>query len=141
MLRILAKISIFGTKSAVQQLGSTASMENGDIQQVGIARPKPDVDFWCYGSLWYRFRLGTFDDELLDFLETHKSLGDALTAVRSEVKYALCTVCPVEQTDEEVFACIFGDDTLSILTDLGLSLEIAPASVMPDVPYWLTERG
>jgi len=137
MLRILGKISIFGTEAAVQQVASIASIQNSVLQQVGIARSKPDVDFWCYGSSWYSFRSCSFDDEILNFLVMHERLGDALETVSAGVKYAFFTVCPVGQSDEEIFACMYSVETLRKLSYLGLALEIAPASVMPDAPYWL----
>jgi hypothetical protein len=139
MLRILGKISIFGTEAAVQQIAAIAPIKNSVLQQVGTARLEPDADFWCYGSSWYSFRPDSLDDEIFNFLVEHERLGDALATVSAGVKYAVLTMCPVGQSEEENFACLYSVDTLRKLSNLGLAMEIAPASVMPDVNYWLNE--
>ena len=137
MLRILGKISIFGTLTAIQQLESKKPISNGLLQQVGAGRPIPVVDSWCYGSAWFSFRFDSLDEEIFNYLVAHERLGDALAVVHTGVKYAMFTVTPIDQTYEEPFSCLLSVKTLRKLSDLGLALELAPASVMPDAPYWM----
>ncbi len=141
MLRIIGKISILGDFAITQQLESKKLIPNGLLQQVGARRPIPADDLWCYGSNWFSFRFDSLDEEILNYLIAHERLGDALAVAHTGVKYALLTVTPVGQTYEETFSCLFGVKTLRKLSDLRLALEIAPESVMPDVPYWIEAGG
>jgi len=47
------------------------------------------------------------------------------------------TLCPVEQSEEEVFAFMLNPGTLKLLSNLGLALEVSPAAVMPEAQYWV----
>lgn len=138
MLRILGGISIFGNLAAVQQLSSMASIPGGLILQVGAARSAPEGGTWCYRSEWFGFRLDSLDEEIVKYLDAHARLGPALESVREmDVKHAMFTLTPIGQNEEEIFSCMLGVKTLSMLANLGLALEVAPASVMPDAPYWI----
>lgn len=137
MLRILGKISIFGAKAPLERLLSVEPIPNSVFQQVGALRKVPDIDSWCYGSPWYRFRGDSLEDEIGNFLVAHERLQDLLVVRNIGITHALFTLCPVAQSHEETFSCLFNLETLDKLLLLGLALEIAPASVMPDVPYWL----
>lgn len=137
MLRILGKISIFGTLAVTQKLESLKPIPNGLLHQVGAGRPIPVVDSWCYGSNWFSFRYDLLDEEIFDYLAAHERLGDVLAAAHAGVKYAIFTLAPIGQTYEETFSCLLGVKTLRKISDMGLALEISPESVMPDAPYWM----
>ena len=140
MLRILGKISVYGTGAALEHLASTAPIPSGDLRQIGTLRKVPDKDIWCYGSPWYAFRTETLDEEVRNFLAAHKQLGIALaTTSHGGIRHALFTLCPVAQTYEDTFACLFEKETLGVLLNLGLSMEIAPEAVMPEAPYWVKQ--
>lgn len=137
MLRILGNIEIYGTKASLEQLVSVDPIPNSILKQIGTKRKIPDKDLWCYGSPSYRFReITTLDEEVRDFLIAHERLGDVLAVRDPGIQYAIFTLCPVEQSYEETFACLISCETLQILVRMGLALQIAPASVMPDVDFW-----
>lgn len=136
MLRILGNISIYGSQCDLEKLASTAKIPNSTLRQIGILRKIPDIDSWCYGTQWYRFNFETLDEEIQNFLIAHEQLGIMLPDYDISMDKAVLTLCPVEQSDEEVFSCLLSNDTLHILSRLSLSLQIAPASIMPDVMYW-----
>lgn len=136
MFRILGQVSIYGTRSSIDRCASIAPISSGTITQIGHMRKVPDADSWCYASPWYRFHLREIDDEVRDFVAAHSQIGDALAVRDSGITYALLTLCPVEQSDEESFGCVLSRETLHALSCLGVGLQIAPASVMPDAPYW-----
>jgi hypothetical protein len=139
MLRILGQFSIFGTKASVGRIASTTPIPEGRIVQIGLARRVPEPDSWCYESPRYRFHQEEIDDEVRDFISVHARLGPALKKADAGLKYAFLTLCPVEQSNEEEFACVLSHETLQALSALGVALQIAPEPVMPDAPYW-TER-
>lgn len=141
MLRILGEISVYGSAASLERLVSTASIQNGVLKQIGTLRKVPDKDFWCYASPRYRFHADTLDEEVRGFLTAHKRLGEALAINDAGIRYALFTLCPVDQSYEEAFACLLGKDTLRVLSDLGLALEIAPESVMPEAEYWVKREA
>ena len=66
----------------------------------------------------------------------HQQLKNYLDINDRRIEYAIFTLCPVEQSHEETFACLLSQKTLKVLVDLGLCLEIAPEVFMPEVPYW-----
>lgn len=136
MLRILGGISIYGTKSSIEKLVSSGAMPNSSIAQIGSLRKKPDIDSWCYSTQWYSFNADTLDEEVRDFLVAHKKLGKVLEAPEIGRGLALFTLSPVGQDSECLFSCLLSHPTLCALTSLKLSLQIAPASVMPDVAFW-----
>ena len=137
MFRILGIISIYGTKASLAGLVSNSAIPLGTLKQIGTKRKVPDIDSWCYSSPYYRFReIITLDEEVFDFLIAHERLKDYLDINDDGIEYAIFTLCPVDQSYEETFSCLLSQKTLKILVDLGLSLEISPASVMPDVDYW-----
>lgn len=139
MLRIIGKISIFGSLEALKQLELSKPIPDSSLQQVGAARPNLLHDLWVYGSQWFSFRFDLLDEELLNYLTAHSSLGPVLATLdKKSIAYAMLTITPVDQTDEEVFSCFLGLKTLNALSNLGLALEIAPAAVMPDAPYWIS---
>lgn len=137
MLRILGKISIFGTMAGLNRLVSAGSISGGILQQVGTSRKNPDTDSFCYGSSWYDFRADTLDEEVRNFLTANAQLRHVLAVRDPGIRYAIFTLCPVNESYEDNFACLFNQETLQVLLDLGLALEIAPASVMPDAAYWI----
>lgn len=137
MLRVLGQISIFGTRAAVERIASIAPIPGGKMTQIGLARKVPEPDSWCYESPRYRFHQETLDPEVRDFLAAHIQLCQALIPPEPGLKYAFFTLCPVEQSYEEEFACVLSNETLQVLSALGVSLQIAPEAVMPDAPYWI----
>jgi hypothetical protein len=136
MLRILGQISIFGTKASVERIASATPIPGGKITQIGLARRIPEPDSWCYESPRYRFHQDAIDSEVRDFVAAHARLGQALIEPDAGLKYAFFTLCPVEQSYEEEFACVLSKETLKALSDLGVALQVAPEPVMPDAPYW-----
>lgn len=141
MLRILGRISIDGTRSAVDRLASTEPIPGGKIWQTGLKRKIPDVDSWCYESPLYRFHgIETLDNEVQEFVLAHARLGELLTKSSEGVKYAFFTLYPVAQSAEESFACTLSCDTLQAISRLCVGLQIAPGSVMPDAPYWSEQQ-
>jgi hypothetical protein len=137
VLRILGNIAIYGTKASLDQLISVDPIPNSILEQIGIKRKIPDKDLWCYGSPSYRFReIITLDEEVRDFLIAHERVGNVLANRDSGIEYAFFTLCPVDQSYEETFACLLSCETLRLLVNMGLSLQIAPAAIMPDVDFW-----
>lgn len=136
MLRIIGQISIFGTKESIERCASVAPIPFGKTTQIGLKRRVPDADSWCYESPWYCFHLDMIDLEVRDFIVAHSQLRDSLAVRDLGIIYAFFTLCPVGQSFEESFACVFEHETLYALSSLGLGLQIAPASAMPDAPYW-----
>jgi hypothetical protein len=137
MLRILGNIEIYGSKASLEQLITVDPIPNSILKQIGTKRKIPDKDSWCYGSPSYRFReIITLDEEVHDFLTAHERLGDVLANRNAGIEYAIFTLCPVDQSYEETFACLLSCETLGLMVNMGLSLQIAPASVMPDVDFW-----
>jgi hypothetical protein len=137
MFKLLGRIDIDGTKSSIDKCALVASIPHGIMTQIGLKRKFPKVDTWLYASPWYRFHLDTMDHEVRDFLTSNLQVGDALAVRDAGINYAFFTLCPVEQSDEESFAGVFSLETLKLLANMGLELQIAPASVMPDAPYWV----
>lgn len=140
MLRILGKISIYGTQAGLERLASVAPILDGAIKQVGNSRKVPEIDSWCYASPWYRFRIDTMDEEVRNFLDTNAQLGKVLNSSDTGIEYAVISLCPVGQNEQETFACLFSHETLDVLASIGFALEIAPASVLPNAPYWIFVR-
>lgn len=136
MFRILGQISIYGRKASIDRCALVAPISGSTITQIGLMRKVPDADSWCYASPWYRFHLDLIDAEVRDFIAAHVQLADALAARDAGIDYAFFTLCPVEQSDEECLACVLDRETLQALSGLGVGLQIAPALVMPDAPYW-----
>lgn len=140
MLRILAKISIYGSKAALGPLMEAALIQDGKIKQVGTSRKKPELDSWSYSSPWYEFHVDEIDNEIHDFLVAHERLGAFLCASNgrcvSGMEYAVLSLCPVGQNAQEYFSCFFGREILGALLQSGLALEIAPASTLPEAQYW-----
>lgn len=141
MMRILATISIYGTKASLERLISVAPILNGTLKQAGQSRKVPEADLWHYCSPWYEFHNESLNQEILNFLLSHARLGSALGQDDLEIKYATFTLCPVDQSYEETFSFLFTSDTLKALIQTGLSLEMAPASVMPAAAYWVKVKS
>ena len=135
-MRILGKITFFGTKTSLDLLASSAPFTNSVFEQVGALRKVPDLDSWCYGTPWYRFRFEQLDEDVRRFLLAHETLLGTSIFRDAEIKYSIFTLSPITQNPDEAFSCFFDTKTLEKLLVLGLALEIAPASVMPDAPYW-----
>jgi len=136
MFRILGNISIYGTRSNLEKLVSTGPMPNSSIRQIGSLRKEPEIDSWCYSTQWYCFSADTLDEEVRDFLIAHERLGDVLEVPEIGAGQALFTLSPVGQDSDCLFSCLLSHQTLCTLSALKLSLQIAPASVMPNVAYW-----
>jgi len=136
MYRLLGRIDIDGTRASVDKCASVAQIPNGTIMQIGLKAKVPPVDAWLYASPWYRFRFDANDQEVRDFLAAHSKVGDALALGDAGIEYAFFTLCPVEQSYEENFAGTFSNQTLKLLANMGLGLQVSPAAVMPDAPYW-----
>jgi len=136
MLRILANINIHGKKSALDPLVFDSVIPNGKLWQTGLKRKIPAVDSWVYESPYYRFHWETLDEELYDFLKEHYLLEARKINEKHGIEYALFTITPVEQSFKETFSCLLSNKMLLFLSRLGLSLEIAPAVIMPEKPFW-----
>ncbi len=136
MFKLLGRIEIHGTKDAVDKCVSVAPIPDGTITQTGLKRKLPETGAWLYASPWYRFHPDTMDHEIRDFLAAYLKIGDALAVRDVGIEYAFLTLCSVEQSHEESFAGIFSLEALQLLTNMGLELQIAPAAIMPDAPYW-----
>ena len=136
MLRLLGQFSFFGSRARIERFAAVASIPGAVIRRVGSKRKIPTADSWCYSSPWYRFRLESIDEELRDYMLAHARLGDALAVPDEEMQYAFFTLCPVDQSSREALACVLSRETLQVLSRLGVAFQIAPASVMPDAPFW-----
>lgn len=141
MLELWGKIYISGTKSCIEKCAAIAPIPNGIIMQLGLKQKVPDTDSWLYQTPLYRFRSDTLDDEIRDFLTAHSHIRDGLYACDTEIKYAFFTIVPVANDPDHSFSTIFRRETLKLLTDIGLELEIAPENLMPDAPYWKPEKN
>lgn len=136
MLRVLGQLAIYGDRSCVERIASAARIPNASLEPVGRKRRIPETDHWCYASPWFRFRLESLDNEVSDFLAAHQSLAGALSASGAGLRFAMLTMCPVERSSEEAFAFLLSNRTLDQLATLHLALEVSPAELMPDAPYW-----
>jgi len=136
MLRILAQVTIYGGKDALSPLMANSAIPNGKLKQLGLLRKTPDTDSWAYSSPYYRFHFESLSEELYDFLSKHYLLEPYKLNEKEGIEYSLLTVIPVEQSFEETFSCLLSNETLSLLSKLGLSLQIAPAVTMPETPFW-----
>jgi hypothetical protein len=58
----------------------------------------------------------------------------------SGISFALFTLSPVAEDSDEWFASFFENETIVALGNLGLGLEIAPESVLPEAPFWAAVR-
>ena len=130
----LCQLAVYGDKPSVERVASFASFSTGTITRTGTMRKIPDPDSWCYSTAWYRFDLDSINEELRDFLFVHGRVRDVTITVG--ITYAFLTLCPVEQSYEHTFACVLERETLEAIWQLGLALQIAPASTMPDAPFW-----
>lgn len=136
-LRILGQIAVYGSRAAIDKVASVARIPSAAIHQAGNLRKAPDKDFWCYASPWYQFTLPSFDSEVRHFITSHADVGKALAS--NNVHYAFFTLCPVADDDSDSqFACLLERETLRTLESVGLGLQIAPASVMPQAPFWVS---
>jgi hypothetical protein len=135
---VLGNIEIFGTKAGLEGLASNSAIPSGILKQLGTKRKVPDVDSWGYSSPRYRFHFDfeKFDEEVCDFLLAHQRLRNYLDINDTRIEYAIFTLYPAEQNDEEFFSCLLSQKTLKVLVDLGLCLEIAPEVLSSEAPYW-----
>ncbi len=136
MVRVLGRISIFGTSAGLQPLIERHAIPNGVLSRSGQKRKIPDVDAYCYASAWYQFRCESLDDEVRHFLTAHLNLENVARSNEHRVDYALFSLCPVAHN--EVFPCLLSLHNLKLLSRMGLSLEIAPAALMPEFDYWIS---
>ncbi len=136
MLRILARITIFGSKAIAEDVASFVQFHDGELMQCGLRRRPPVKDIWCYSTKWYRFNSSRLNEELLDFLHSHIALKEIIPFRLDNLEYAQLVLCPVGQTFEREFSFYLQREILSTLDGMGLALELAPASVMPEAPYW-----
>ncbi len=136
MFRLMGRIEIYGTKFSVDRRELVASIPDGTMTQTGSKFKVSEEDSWIYVSPWYHFHINTMDDEIRDFLTAHESIGEVLASCNAGIEHAFFTLCPVEQSDQAIFAGVFSNDTLKTLTKMGLDLQIAPATMMPDALYW-----
>ena len=135
-MQIQGQISTYGTKASIERFTSKAPIQSGTTTQVGFGRKAPEKDSWCYASPWYSFHSDNLDEEVRDFLIAHAQVGDVLASVDPERRFSFFTLSPIGDGDEETFACILSHDTLKALSTIGVDLQIAPATVMPEAPYW-----
>jgi len=140
MLRILGRIELYGTKEALARVASVAPIQNGAMIQIGLERKVPDVNHWTYKSPRYQFHLEEIDNEIRAFVIAHSQLGQALPDKHNEITHAFLTITPVEQTEGELFACDLSAETVLAISSLGIGIQIAPAEVMPEAPFWKQEN-
>jgi hypothetical protein len=136
MLRILAQISVYGTKKSIEEIASDAAFNDGKLMQCGLLRKPPVADSWCYSTAWYRFDFDRLDKEILQFLNSHMSIDGVLSKHLNGLEYAMLVLCPVRETFEHEFSFLLSKETLSALCRMGLALELAPATTMPDCQNW-----
>lgn len=136
MLRILGRFSLYGSRDSLARIASIVEFPSAVLEQIGQKRRTPEKDSWAYSSPWYRFELNRLDEQVAEFLDLHKGLGDALARSDVGISHAMFTLCPVEQSGEQVFSCLLSHKTISLLSALRLALEISPAPVMPEVEDW-----
>jgi hypothetical protein len=136
MLRLLGKISVFGTQHCVEQLSVQKVIADAVTHQIGLSQKIPPKDLWTYATPWYEFGVESLNEGVSNFVETYPLLGDALDKLGSDVRWAILTLCPVGQSDEEAFSCLLNRETMAAITRCRLGLEIAPASVMPEAVLW-----
>lgn len=141
MLRIYGQLSVFGTKAVVEQLASAKAIPGATTMQIGLKRRVPDVDAWCYESPRYRFHLETIDAEVRDFVLAYAQIGPVIEQCGDGVRFAFFTLTPVDQSYEEEFACALNSETVRAIADIGIGIQIAPAAVMPDAPFWGDKPG
>ena len=136
IMRILAHIVITGPRIQLEELSSHSAIQDGKLCQLGLRRTPPPVDSWKYSSPIYQFDAVFLDEDLYSFLLANKRLGKFLHKIRDKVSYAFLSVVPVGQTYEQTFSCLLSQETLSMLTTMGLGLEIAPETLLPEYPFW-----
>ncbi|HEY2444852.1 MAG TPA: hypothetical protein VGI20_03855 [Rhizomicrobium sp.] len=138
-MRILGTINVCGNSAGLRPLVGAAAIPNGIYSAVGLKRRIPDVDRWSYKSPLYRFRFDSLDAEVRSFLLAHNAIGPILNADRSGIEFAYFTFCPVAESEDEWFSGYLQSPTLMVLGNLGLGLEIAPESLMPEASYWIAD--
>ena len=140
MLRILGCICIYGSKASLEPLVQTSAIPSGQMMQLGLKRKIPDVDSWIYSSPYYQFHhYEPLDEELHEFIKSNRRIGNFLIPRNHGIEYAHLKITPVEQSFEEIFSCLLSHKTITLLSELGLGLEISPAVVMPEFPFWKPE--
>ncbi len=135
-MRILFKTNVFGSRLGVEPMVRATAIPNGQLTQTGTSRVPPDLDSWAYSSPWFTLSGDDLDRELMEFLSTQHALQKFLIVKEAAVKFAMLTICPVAESEDEAFACLLSVETLAEISRLGLALEIAPAPFMPDAPTW-----
>lgn len=84
----------------------------------------------------YRFDIEKLDEQLRSFVSRHAALAKPLETNHAGIRYAYLTLCPVDQTPDELFHCVLDPATVQAIGDLGLGVQVAPATAMPDAPPW-----
>jgi len=84
----------------------------------------------------YEFDIEKIDEQLGSFVSQYAALGRPLEINRAGIRYAYLTLCPVDQTPDEMFHCVLDASTIRTIGSLGIGVQIAPASVMPDALPW-----
>lgn len=139
-MRILGRISLFGSKVAIEAIASVIPHVLGSVAQVGHKRKNPDTDYWAWESETYRFDVENLDEQLRSFVSQCAALKKPLETNRAGVRYAYLTLCPVDQTPDELFHCVLNSATVQAIGDLGIGVQVAPATAMPDAPAWKSAR-
>ena len=131
---------MYGTSDGLRPFATAASLPNGVLEQLGLKRKNPLPDLWSYGTPWYRFRYEVLDSEVRNFLTAHAGLGSMLASVAGNgLTHALFSLCPVAEQHDETFACILERETIAVLNESRLALEIAPEVSMLDYPFWIDQ--
>jgi hypothetical protein len=136
MMRVIGQIYILCNKSSLDNIILTMPITSGEVKQIGLKRTIPEKDLWNYSSPWYAFHQDFLDAEIYSFLCAHKQLKNTLLTWKSGIKHAIFVLTPINERCEEYFSCLLKLETLQILVDIGLTLEIAPAAIMPNTSYW-----
>ncbi|MEI6544829.1 MAG: hypothetical protein WCL60_15035 [Methylococcales bacterium] len=135
MFRILGQIEVYGSKSDIDLCASIALIEGGVIKQIGLKRKIPDTDSWYYASPLYCFNRNRIDEEIHNFIASCSRIGEGISA--SGIKEAFFTLYPIDQSFDEMLSCVFSNETITLISSLGIGLQIAPEVTMPDAPYWV----
>lgn len=136
-MRILAQISIYGSQQGIDTVNKTLSGIPMYIEQIGLKKEPPEINRWHLSSPMYQFHWDErFDEEIYNFLTFYQNIKNSNLTSANEIIYSFLTICPVRESKEEDFSYILTKRTLKTLIELGLCIQVAPATVMPEFQFW-----
>ncbi len=134
-MRLLGRIIVFGAEKPLRQFLAISQIPDGKMEICGAKRKIAVPDLWLYSSPWYAFAPETLDEDLRSFITANWN-GSLDLSQYQGIEFAALCLCPVGQDDAGGLATLFSPHTLKALCQAQLSLEIAPALVMPEVMAW-----